>query len=76
MPEGYSLSRELAKDELPEGANETLEEARTVHRKPLASGQRARGSEEKPGTEERLSAEPAPDKRPEFKPPPFEPPSY
>lgn len=75
MSEQY-LSRELAEDELPNEANETLEEARTVHRKPLASGKRARGSEEKPGTEERPSAKPSPGTRPDFKPPPFEPPTY
>jgi hypothetical protein len=76
MSEQYSLSRELAEDELPGDANEALEEARPVHRKPLASGKRASGSEEKPGTEERPSAEPAPAARPQFKTPPFEPPTY
>jgi hypothetical protein len=75
MSEQYGLSRELAQDELPTDANETLEEARPVHRKSLASGRRASGSEEKPGTEERPSAEPAPDTRPEFKTPPFDPPT-
>jgi len=76
MSEQYGLSRELAQDELPDDAHETLEEARTVPRKPLASGKRASGSEEKAGTEERPSADPARDTRPEFKPPPFEPPTH
>ena len=76
MSEQYSLSRELAQDELPVDADETLEEARTVPRKPLAAGQRASGSEEKAGTEGRPGTQPTPGKRPEFKAPPFEPTSY
>lgn len=76
MPEKPSLSRELATDELPDDANETLDEARTVHRKPRASGQRASGSEEKAGTEERPGAEPTPGTRPKFKAPPFDPLTY
>lgn len=75
MSENYRLSRPLPEDELPDDANETLEEARTVHRQPGASGQRATASEEKAGTEENPSAEPAPAPRPAFKPPPFEPPA-
>ena len=73
MSEQYGLSRELAEDELPDYADETLEEARTVDRKPLSSGQRASGTEEKAGTEGRPSTQPTPGKRPEFKAPPFEP---
>jgi hypothetical protein len=76
MSEQYSLSRELDEDELPDDADESLKEAQTVNRKPLASGQRASGSEEKPGTEERPRPEPAPDTRPEFKAPPFERPTH
>jgi hypothetical protein len=41
MSEGYRLSRELAEEEQPHDDDETLEEARTVHCKSLASGKRA-----------------------------------
>ena len=76
MSEQQNLSRDLTQDELPVDADETLEEARTVPRKPLASGQRASGSEDRAGTVGRPSAQPMPGRRPEFKAPPFEPTSY
>jgi len=76
MSDQYGLSRDLSQDELPHDAHEALEEARTVDRKPLASGKRASGTEEKAGTEERPSSDPARDTRPEFKPPPFDAPTH
>jgi hypothetical protein len=76
MTEEHNLSRELADDELPPEPSETLEEARPVHRKPLASGLRASATEEKPGTQDRPREGPARDRRPDLKPPPFEASNY
>jgi hypothetical protein len=73
MAERHDLSRELAEDEVPGEANEDLEEARAVHRRPRVSGRRSGGSEEKAGIEERAGETPAMEARPEIKPPPLEP---
>jgi hypothetical protein len=73
MPERESLSRDLADDEIPEDVDETLEEARTTHRKPPTSRLRSGGSEEKEGTEEKPRTVPTPESRTAIKPPPLKP---
>jgi hypothetical protein len=73
MAEQSSLSRELAENELPEHATESLEEAQPGHRRHVVPGQPAGGSEEKSGAEGRPSKVPTPESRPTLKPPPLQP---
>lgn len=73
VPERDRLSRELSDEEVPDDANETLEEARTIHRKRIASGRRGSGSEDKAGTEEVAREMPSLEARPPLKPPPLKP---
>jgi hypothetical protein len=73
MSEQYGLSRELAEEELSDDSDEGLEEARPTHRKPVASGQRRGGSEEKAGTVEEAGEMTAPEARPAIEPPPLKP---
>ena len=73
MSEQYGLSRELSEKELSDDSTEGLEEAQPTHRRPIASGQRRGGSEEKAGTAEEASEVTAPEAPPAMKPPPVKP---